>query len=35
MLDGCLENKKQWLILAENDKFVAWNDEDAKDDESL
>ena len=28
LLDGCLENKKQWLKLAENDKFDAWDNDD-------
>ena len=28
LLDGCLENKKQWLKLAEHDKFDAWDNDD-------
>ena len=27
LLDGCVENKKQWLKLSEHDKFDAWEDE--------
>jgi hypothetical protein len=27
LLEGCVENKKQWLKLSEHDKFDAWDDE--------
>ena len=27
LLDGCLENKQQWLKLSEQEKFDAWEDE--------
>jgi hypothetical protein len=34
-LDGCEDNKKQWLKLSENDKFDAWEDETMDEDGSV